>query len=182
MQNIAKTLMSGLKTLIDNKIRKSVADWNQNDTEAVNYVKNRTHWEEEKITDTDIISEMTVNIPEDNDYVILSEKCPILVVGNTYTVILNGIEYHCVARAVDDYVVLGNETVWGGINEGNGEPFAIDSYTHGEICLNVSIAGEYTIRIFHREQQFITHKLDKKYLKTQNNGTLIATKLGTIML
>lgn len=115
---------------------------------------------------------MTVNIPEDNDYIILSEECPILVVGDTYTVVLNGVEYHCIARVpeqFEDCVVLGNETILGHSNEGNGEPFAIDSDIHGDIYLNVSTAGDYTIRIFHREQQLLIHQLDKKYLPTDIN-------------
>jgi hypothetical protein len=31
---------------INNRIVESIADWNQNDSSADGYVKNRTHWEE----------------------------------------------------------------------------------------------------------------------------------------
>lgn len=47
MQNIVKTLMSGFKTLVNKKIRGSVADWNQNDSSADNYVKNRPFFTDE---------------------------------------------------------------------------------------------------------------------------------------
>lgn len=35
--------------LFDKKIKDSTADWSQNDSSADNYVKNRTHWEEEQL-------------------------------------------------------------------------------------------------------------------------------------
>jgi hypothetical protein len=49
-----KTILSAMKAWtrkeinkISNRIVESTADWNQNDSNADNYVKNRTHWEEE---------------------------------------------------------------------------------------------------------------------------------------
>lgn len=142
------------------------ADWNQNDTDAVNYVKNRTHFEEVVISDIEVIPEMTVNITEDGGYSTLSEECPILIVGQTYTVVLNGTEYQCVARWWEDEsgVLLGNGTVYGDGNEGNGEPFCVDSYDDGSVYLNVSSIGEYTASITYKGSQTVVHKLDNKYI------------------
>lgn len=47
MQNYIKTILSAVKTWTTRKIKESTADWKQNDSSAVDYVKNRTHWEEE---------------------------------------------------------------------------------------------------------------------------------------
>lgn len=44
MQNYIKTIINAIKTWTDSKIENSKADWNQNDPNADNYVKNRTHW------------------------------------------------------------------------------------------------------------------------------------------
>lgn len=40
-----------IESEVDNSINDSVADWNQNDPDAADYVKNRTHYESETITD-----------------------------------------------------------------------------------------------------------------------------------
>ena len=47
MQNFIKTIINAVQTWTKKKIKGSTADWNQNDSSADNYVKNRTHWEEE---------------------------------------------------------------------------------------------------------------------------------------
>ena len=47
MQNYIKTILSAVKAWTTRKIKESTADWKQNDSSAVDYVKNRTHWEEE---------------------------------------------------------------------------------------------------------------------------------------
>lgn len=47
MQNFIKTIINAVQSWTKKEIKDSTADWNQNDTSAVDYVKNRTHWEEE---------------------------------------------------------------------------------------------------------------------------------------
>ena len=47
MQNFVKTIINGVQKWTKKEIKKSTANWNQNDESADNYVKNRTHWEEE---------------------------------------------------------------------------------------------------------------------------------------
>ena len=44
-----KTILSAIQTWTKGKIKESTADWNQNDSNADNYVKNRTHWEEDGV-------------------------------------------------------------------------------------------------------------------------------------
>ena len=44
MQNFIKTILNMVQNWTKKEIRKSTADWNQNDPGANNYVKNRTHW------------------------------------------------------------------------------------------------------------------------------------------
>ena len=46
MQNFVKTIINAVQSWTKKEIKNSTADWNQNDTSAVDYVKNRTHWEE----------------------------------------------------------------------------------------------------------------------------------------
>ena len=49
MQNFMETILSAVKAWTKGKIKDSTADWNQNDPNADNYIKNRTHWEEKGI-------------------------------------------------------------------------------------------------------------------------------------
>lgn len=42
-----KTILNAVQTWTKGKIKDSTADWNQDNPNADNYVKNRTHWEEE---------------------------------------------------------------------------------------------------------------------------------------
>lgn len=49
MQNFIKTIINSVRNWVKGEIKKSKADWNQNDSSADNYVKNRTHWEEDGV-------------------------------------------------------------------------------------------------------------------------------------
>lgn len=44
MKNFMSTILSAFKDWTKKEIKDSTADWNQNDSSANNYVKNRTHW------------------------------------------------------------------------------------------------------------------------------------------
>lgn len=48
---------------------------------------------------------------------------PLLVVGHTYHISLDGVEYTCVAKIIDSVPALGNAGIFGG--EDSGEPFLI---------------------------------------------------------
>lgn len=47
MQNFMTTILSAIQAWTKGKIRASTADWNQNDPNADNYVKNRPFWEDD---------------------------------------------------------------------------------------------------------------------------------------
>lgn len=157
-----KTILSGIQTWTKGKIKESItastADWNQNDSNANNYVKNRTHWEEEE--NVSVLNETTVTIT-DEYYEFGTVPYGQLIAGQTYYVTLNGVEYKCVARYYDEYVLIGNGTIYGDGNASNNEPFCCDSYDDGNIYLNAAV-GEYTISI--SDVKTVVHKLDHKYL------------------
>ena len=56
MKEYIKTIINALKVWVNKRIRSSTADWNQNDYNADNYVKNRTHYEDDIKTDISGIS------------------------------------------------------------------------------------------------------------------------------
>lgn len=51
MQNFIKTIINAVQSWTKKEIKNSVADWNQNDSSADNYVKNRPFWKDD---DSDI--------------------------------------------------------------------------------------------------------------------------------
>jgi hypothetical protein len=166
MQNFIETLINVVQTWTKKKIKESTADWNEGDSNSNSYIKNKPFYEsEEKVK---LVPKTTVSIPDDERYEKLGYFTQ-LEAGKTYYVTLNGVEYECVARNVPDsgYVLIGNGTVYGDGNEGNGEPFSCDSYPDGNIFLNVKDAGDYTISIL--EPETVVHKLDAKYLSIIEN-------------
>ena len=139
----------------------SKPDWNQNDENASDYIKNRTHYT--TIAKGVILEQNDLYIDEDNGYIGLNTLGYMLEADKTYYVTLNGIMYECVARPyTDDGVIIGNGEIYGDGIISNGEPFSCDSYSDGSIYLNVSTAGSYNIKI--ETMMEIVKPLDEKYL------------------
>ena len=164
MKNKLITIINGLKLWVDNRIKNSRSDWNENDKSSNSYIKNKPFYEE--ITYKTLIPKTTVNIT--SEYESLPDT-PLLTVGQTYRVILNGVEYICVARWYDDYecMLIGNGGIYGdGVS--NGEPFCCDSYDDGNFYLNVNIPGEYTFSL--EKVTVDIKKIDEKYLPDNIGG------------
>lgn len=73
-------------------------DWNQNDSSAPDYIKNRTHWvENEELQTLYSNNSFTFNkIGTSYEYDFVS-SIP-FVVGKKYTIIFDGVEYKCIAK------------------------------------------------------------------------------------
>lgn len=142
-------------------------DWNQNDDTQPDHIKNRTHYS--KIVRGTIVEEQSININypvTDERYVYLDAKSNI-VEGNTYTVILNGVSYECVAwkEPASAAFVLGNGSFNG--NDGLGEdvPFAclISEDEFGDFHASIYAAdGDYIISVEGDIEE--VRALDEKYL------------------
>ena len=158
-----------LKSSIENKDSNVQADWNQNDPDAPDYVKNKTHWTETTLI-TNIDNETLAFPSEETDinWVELSIRpFPVcdysaIVAGNPplYRVIWDGVEY-------EGYLYEAGEGIHlGGFDE--GYPFQVSgpdycyiyaydesgNYDYGSThTITVSAVGEETV-----------HKLDQKYL------------------
>ena len=147
-----KQLGMAIKRLIgvfDRKIKesKTKATWNQIDSSADDYVKNRTHWEEEKIVS--IIENYTNadysdgNIPECN-----------FTPGVAYNVTWNGVLYEDLVCYFDgSYNIIADESL--------GCPFYIDDDGGNGLYIGFD-TDEWTVSIF--EKQTVIHQIDKKYL------------------
>ena len=146
MQNIVKTLISGFKILVNKKIRGSVADWNQNDSSADNYVKNRTHWVEEGTVA--YVENLTSEMYHNGE----APKCT-FVAGNTYDILWNGTWYKgLVCYESEGWRIVADESL--------GCPFYIDD--DGGNALYIESDDDWTVSIY--EYGTVIHKLDEKYL------------------
>ena len=88
------------KAELDDKINNSKADWNQNNLEADNYVKNRTHWEEDP-KEVEFLPETTIEITAENGPYVETPPVP-FVVNQQYIVNWNGVQYNCTAYPTSD--------------------------------------------------------------------------------
>lgn len=130
-----KTILSGVQTWTKGKIKESTADWNQNDSNADNYVKNRTHWEEVQ-KKTLVSNEKVSNYWGANIGPIQLEE------GTIYVITVDGVRYE-VAPWIDEFwgTWVGNRLYVDGVDDGSGVPFAFDG---GYI---IAPFGEYTISV-----------------------------------
>lgn len=153
MQNFMKTILSAVQTWTKGKIKESTADWNQNDPNADNYVKNRTHWEEEKRTT--LVNNLTFADYDSGNY----PKCN-FVPNQKYDVIWNGVLYEgLVCWFNGEYNIIASPD--------NGYPFYIDDGGNELYIESGDDDNNWVVSII--EGSTVVHKLDSKYLDLPTN-------------
>ena len=162
--------LDAVKTDVDEKldeIKDAKADWNQNDETALDYIKNRTHYDDIKATLKtqqeiwDIIEELPDYSPGTN----VSE--PILVEGLTFRVVVDGVVYDNVPVYVGCYIG-GGYTYCIGDAGSNGQWKTLDygfGYSmYGNLCNEEFFPnGIESINVYTVEQDL--KQLDPKYIK-----------------
>ena len=99
-------------------------DWNQNDSTATDYIKNRPFYSE--TTETVLVEESTVPFtsPGSGIYYATIQSAFKPTAGETYKVSWDGAVYECVGETISGYTVIGNPSVIG-VGADTGEPFVI---------------------------------------------------------
>lgn len=155
MDNYMKTIISGLKQWVSSQ----KSDWNQNDSSAVNFIKNRPFYSEEKekaLFSSDALSSQEFALSQP------------LIKGSTYTVVFNGVTYQCLAREYDGYIMIGNNAIYeydGGIETDTGEPFAIEhevNSTNAYLYTDDTITEAPSLSILGTVEE--VHQIDSKYI------------------
>lgn len=166
MHEFMKTIISAIKPWVSGEIknasRAGVADWDQNDAEADNYVKNRTHWEEISL-DT-IIEEQTLtgfSEMENGIYSVVDVFTINPVVGQIYTVVWDGVSYDVPMEVITEIGLgyIGNVNYALMLPDGD-IPFVI--IFAGQIFVATTSQKPHTISVSIKKST--VHKLDDKYL------------------
>ena len=134
------------------------SDWQQNDETAPDYVKNRPFYRMPGIVS--FLDEATYYFTNDSDfytYDFPSERD--LVVGQTYTINWDGVEYECVCKQFNTFKYIGNLSITESSSENTGEPFLINNF--GVYTQNTSASHVISITT----QGYIYEKLPAEYIE-----------------
>ena len=99
-------------------------DWNQNDSTAADYVKNRPFYTGDPV-ETVLVEESTVSFaPADGVYIGQLESTFSPTVGETYKVSWDGTVYECTCAEFSGNATIGNLSIMG-VGSDTGEPFLV---------------------------------------------------------
>ena len=147
-----------LELVIDGLKTEMVPNWNENDSDALGYINNRTHYEE-------ITELFSIENAEFTDGRYINETPFIITDGNTYVVNWDGTEYTCAAYVFNGLPAIGDTSFLDG--KGNGEPFAIgynnEANANFIVALNDSIDGSTATHTFSVVGNLV-HTINPKYL------------------
>lgn len=134
-------------------------DWNQNDSTAADYVKNRPFYSQHE--EGYFIENKSVSIKSASRPVYVRGDVAYLPfsVGETYKVTWDGVEYSCMADSVYEQVYIGNAKL-AGAGGSSDEPFLI-VYSNGDYAVGGAV-GEHNFSISGVIDRII--KLPSKFL------------------
>ena len=100
-------------------------DWNQNDSTAADYVKNRPFYTGDSV-ETVLVEDINVSFsnPHASIYYGLVPTTIELIAGETYKVSWDGATYECVCESIMGHPAIGNPSIMGA-GADTGEPFLI---------------------------------------------------------
>ena len=144
------------------------ANLDQNDPEAPDYVKGRTHWVEEGESTVIVESQTIENFQCMNDTMYVVQDAIIMtpVIGDTYKITWDGQEYELTAKESQDgdMSYIGNDNYVNMVSGGD-IPFAIifaGPRNYVTVDSTVSDTTSHILSITHCHQ--IIHKIDEMYL------------------
>ena len=157
------------------------SDFNQTDTAADDYIKNKTHWSES--VEVTLLND-SLTFTEDGRIYVYQNLCDFLIEGNkTYTVIFDDVEYTCTSVLMNlenSVTVIGNLSLTGMDND-TGEPFLIITQIAGNgdyVLVIGTTLTETTHSVIIKTINETIHKLDTKYLKMDDS--LSATSINPV--
>ena len=140
------------------------SDWNQNDSKAADYVKNRPFYTGDQVENV-LVEETTIPFEhaETGFYVGGFESTFSPIIGETYKISWDGTVYECTCEALGSELFIGNPSI---VGEGSdtGEPFLIGIVNgRGIRIATADTAASHTISISRIVQEVV--KIDPKYIR-----------------
>lgn len=154
-------------------------DLSQNDPEAADYVKGRTHYTGDPV-ETTLIPEQTVAF-EDPGAGFGMANSPVnvdLVEGNAYTVIFDGETYECTCQLFGGvYLIIGSPKGLGA--EDTGEPFMYASASGMYAWYAYDTGTEHTLSLSTIERPVV--QIPEKYLPIASDDTYGVVKRSEVI-
>lgn len=163
-------------TPVGGMVEQVQADWNQNNSTKPDFIKNKPFGERDVMTNLLQTTQYDEFFLDPDLQVILQtpEATYSLVIGETYKVFWDNVEYICVAQdgslVFPGAVALGNASAFG--LSGNNEPFIIatpvNSFTCYVALTDTEPGGSHTVSVV--QEHTVVDKIDPKYLPDNIGG------------
>lgn len=154
-----QTILTPLKRLIDQKAEN--VSWNENDPSSKGYIAGRTHYKEEK--NVNYIQNEQVSFTNRDGMYVADVTRLNASVGDTLTVVWDGVEYECKVTSLNGACILGNGSIlFGNEVENTGEPFLWGyNYEFSQIY-TLDTSESHTVSCYGKIS--VVHKIPKEYL------------------
>ena len=153
-------------------------DWNQNDSTAADYVKNRPFYTGDPV-ETVFVEESTVSFAyERGKYIGQLESTFSATVGETYKVSWDGTVYECTCAEFFGRSIIGNLAIIGP-GADTGEPFVMDVDNDGRIIIaTADTSASHTFSISSTVVSIV--KIPGKYIDKNSSGYVVIHSKDTM--
>ena len=152
-------------------------DWNQNDSTAADYVKNRPFYTGDPV-DTVLVEESTVSFAAANGVYMGQLKSTFVpIVGETYKVSWDGTTYESTCVNFNRLQVIGNLSIMGGGSD-TGEPFLIVYNRGGIQVATADTSASHTFSISGTVAPIV--KIPAKYIDKNSSGYVVIHSKDTM--
>lgn len=154
-------------------------DWNQNDSTAADYVKNRPFYTGDPV-ETVLIEESTVSFADTGSgyYQARFPSNFEATVGETYKVYWDGASYECTCIAFSREIVIGNLSI-AGAGSDTGEPFVMMVYNGEGIKISTTdTSASHTFSISGSQTPIV--KIPAKFIDKDASGYIVIHKNSTM--
>ena len=167
------------KEILEEAGEKSIQpDWNQNDSTAKDYVKNRPFYTGAPVK-TIFVEESTVSFaPVDAVYMGQPESTFVPTVGETYKVSWDGTAYESTCVNFNNLQVIGNLSIMS-IGSDTGEPFLIAAGNGNGIRIaTADTSASHTFSVSGKQTPIV--KIPAKYIDKDTSGYVVVHKNSTM--
>jgi len=152
-------------------------DWNQNDSTAADYVKNRPFYTSDPV-ETVLVEESTVSFTDDGGIYMGQLKSTFsATVGETYKVSWDGTTYESTCADSNGAYTIGNLSI-SGEGSDTGEPFIIYVEADGVIIYTTDTSDSHTFSISGIVEPIV--KIPAKYIDKDTSGYVVIHKNFTM--